>query len=125
MGLEMQRHVIGTTLAMVLTVPLADFFGSTDEAGAFHTNIPAPILFCLVMLCVGTIAFFIYTFYDKKLDASLDAQGLEPEEPFRMKEYRIYRYQQGVLADCIAVRIILFGCIPVYQVCGGLNGTEI
>ena len=86
MGLEMATARIGTTLAMVLTVPLADFFGSTDEVGAFHTNIPAPILFCLVMLCVGTIAFFIYTFYDKKLDASLDAQGLEPEEPFRMKD---------------------------------------
>jgi Arabinose efflux permease len=44
------------------------------------------ILFCLIMLCVGTIAFFLYTFYDKKLDASLDAEGLEPEEPFRMKD---------------------------------------
>ena len=86
MGLEMATARIGTTLAMVLTVPLADFFGSTDESGVFHTNIPAPILFCLVMLCVGTIAFFIYTFYDKKLDASLDAEGLEPEEPFRMKD---------------------------------------
>ena len=61
MGLEMATARIGTTLAMVLTVPLADFFGSTDESGVFHTNIPAPILFCLVMLCVGTIAFFIYT----------------------------------------------------------------
>ena len=79
MGLEMATARIGTTLAMVLTVPLADFFGSTDESGTFHTNIPAPILFCLIMLCVGTIAFFLYTFYDKKLDASLDAEGLEPE----------------------------------------------
>lgn len=57
MGLEMATARIGTTLAMVLTVPLADFFGSTDESGTFHTNIPAPILFCLIMLCVGTIAF--------------------------------------------------------------------
>ncbi len=86
MGLEMATARIGTTLALVLTVPLADFFGYTDESGAFHTNIPAPILFCLIMLCVGTIAFFLYTFYDKKLDASLDAEGLEPEEPFRMKD---------------------------------------
>ena len=86
MGLEMATARIGTTLAMVLTVPLADFFGSTDESGTFHTNIPAPILFCLIMLCVGTIAFFLYTFYDKKLDASLDAEGLEPEEPFRMND---------------------------------------
>ena len=50
MGLEMATARIGTTLAMVLTVPLADFFGSTDESGTFHTNIPAPILFCLIML---------------------------------------------------------------------------
>ena len=40
MGLEMATARIGTTLAMVLTVPLADFFGSTDESGTFHTNIP-------------------------------------------------------------------------------------
>ena len=58
MGLEMATARIGTTLAM----------------------------FCLIMLCVGTTAFFIYTCYDKKLDASLDAEGLEPEEPFRMKD---------------------------------------
>ena len=44
MGLEMATARIGTTLAMVLTVPLADFFGSTDESGTFHTNTPAPIL---------------------------------------------------------------------------------
>ena len=31
MGLEMATARIGTTLAMVLTVPLADFFGYTDE----------------------------------------------------------------------------------------------
>lgn len=71
---------------MVLTVPLADFFGSTDEAGAFHAIFPRRFFSAQFMLCVGTIAFFIYTFYDKKLDASLDAQGLEPEEPFRMKD---------------------------------------
>ncbi len=35
MGLEMATARIGTTLAMVMTVPLADFFGYTDEGGAF------------------------------------------------------------------------------------------
>ena len=89
MGLEMATARIGTTLAMVLTVPIADYFGYTDESGSFHTNIPMPILLCLIMLCIGTIAFFIYTFYDKKLDASLDAQGEEPEDPY-----------EGRYADC-------------------------
>lgn len=124
MGLEMATARIGTTLAMALTVPLADFFGSTDESGVFHTNIPAPILFCLVMLCVGTIAFFIYTFYDKKLDASLDAEGLEPED-LPHERHCLYHYQQRILADRITVRIVLFGCIPLHQVCGRFDGTEV
>lgn len=86
MGLEMATARIGTTLAMVITVPIADYFGHTDANGVFHSNIPAPILFCLIMLCVGAIAFFIYTFYDKKLDASLGTDNLEAEEPFRVKD---------------------------------------
>ncbi len=86
MGIEMSTARIGTTLAMVLTVPMADYFGFYDELGAFHTNIPMPILFCLILLCIGTVAFFIYTFYDKKLDQSLEAEGEEPEEPFRAKD---------------------------------------
>ncbi len=86
MGLEMSTARIGTTLAMVLTVPMAEYFGVFDELGTFHPNIPMPILFCLILLCIGTVAFFIYTFYDKKLDESLEADGEEPEEPFRVKD---------------------------------------
>ncbi|WP_455592367.1 MFS transporter [Bacteroides sp.] len=86
MGLEMATARIGTMLAMAITVPIADWFGYIDDSGVFHSNIPAPILLCLIMLCIGTVAFFIYTFYDKKLDASLEAEGEEAEEPFRAKD---------------------------------------
>ena len=110
---------------MVLTVPLADFFGSTDESGTFHTNIPAPILFCLIMLCVGTIAFFLYTFYDKKLDASLDAEGLEPEEPFRMKDIVYIITNKGFWLIALLCVFVLLGCIPLYQVCCRLDGAEV
>lgn len=106
MGLEMATARIGTTLAMVLTVPLADFFGHTDSNGVFHTNIPAPILFCMVLLCVGTVAFFIYTFYDKKLDASLDVEGAEPEEPFRAKDIMYIVTNKGFWL--IALLCVLF-----------------
>lgn len=85
MGLEMATARIGTMLAMAVTVPLATFFGVTLADGTFKPNIPAPILLCLIMLCIGTIAFFIYTFIDKKLDAQLDDEG-ETEEPFRVKD---------------------------------------
>ena len=86
MGIEMSTARIGTTLAMVLTVPMAEYFGVFDELGTFHPNIPMPILFCLILLCIGAVAFFVYTFYDKKLDESLEADGEEPEEPFRVKD---------------------------------------
>lgn len=106
MGLEMATARIGTMLAMAITVPISNFFGHTDESGVFHSNIPAPVLFCLVMLCVGTIAFFIYTFYDKKLDASLEAEGEEPEEPFRAKDVFVIMRNKGFWL--IALLCVLF-----------------
>ena len=44
-------------LALAVTVPIATFFGITDDEGVFHPNIPAPLLLCLTMLCIGTVAF--------------------------------------------------------------------
>ena len=71
-----------------------------------HPNIPAPLLLCLIMLCIGTIAFFIYTFYDKKLDASLEEEGIEPEEPFRMKDIWLIITNKGFWL--IAMLCVLF-----------------
>ena len=34
-------------------------------------GVSKPILVCLIMLCIGMIAFFIYTIMDKKLDKSV------------------------------------------------------
>jgi len=58
------------------------------------------------MLCVGTIAFFLYTFYDKKLDASLEEEGIEPEEPFRMKDIWLIITNKGFWL--IAMLCVLF-----------------
>ena len=85
MGLEMATARLGTMLAMAVTVPFANAFGWTDANGALHPNISAPILLCLVLLCIGTIAFFIYGFIDKKFDAQLGEADVN-EEPFRVKD---------------------------------------
>lgn len=106
MGLEMATARIGTMLAMAVTVPLATYLGRTDAAGVFHPNIPAPILLCLILLCIGTIAFFIYTFYDKKLDAALEEEGAEPEEPFRVKDIFVIMSNKGFWL--IAILCVLF-----------------
>lgn len=106
MGMEMATARLGTMLALAVTVPIATFFGITDADGTFHPNIPAPLLLCLIMLCIGTIAFFIYTFYDKKLDASLEEEGAEPEEPFRMKDIWLIITNKGFWL--IAMLCVLF-----------------
>ena len=38
------------------------------------------------MLCIGTIAFLVYTVMDRKLDKSIDESDAEPEEPFKVKD---------------------------------------
>lgn len=79
MGLEMATARLGTALALSTSVPIAKAFG--------HLDVSRPILVGLIMLCIGLISFFIYTFMDKKLDASI-AENEEPstEEDFQIKD---------------------------------------
>lgn len=70
MGLEMATARIGTTLAMVSSVPIARAL----------TGVSKPILVCLIMLCIGMIAFFLYAVMDKKLDRSLELAAAENKE---------------------------------------------
>ena len=79
MGLEMATARLGTALALSTSVPIAMAF----------KDVSAPILVCLIMLCIGMVSFFIYTFMDKKLDKSVaeeaDRSGTaETEESFRV-----------------------------------------
>lgn len=81
MGLEMATARMGTALALSTSVPIAK---------AFNT-VSAPILLCLILLCIGLIAFIIYTFMDKKLDVSQAAVNKEnnfvdEEEAFRASD---------------------------------------
>ena len=67
MGLEMATARLGTAMALSITVPFATYFQS----------IAAPILLCLIMLCIGLITFLVFCVMDRKLDASA---GVEEEE---------------------------------------------
>jgi nitrate/nitrite transporter NarK len=79
MGLEMATARLGTTLAMATSIPIAT---------ALH-GVSKPILVCLIMLCIGMIAFFFYATMDKKLDKSVADEALrsgsvDDEESFRL-----------------------------------------
>ena len=81
MGLEMATARLGTALALSTSVPIANAFG----------KVSAPVLVCLIMLCIGMISFFVYTIMDRKLDASLSAEagntGIdETEESFKVAD---------------------------------------
>lgn len=100
MGLEMATARMGTALALSTSAPLAEAM----------QDVSVPILVCLIMLCIGLIAFFIYTFMDKKLDASIakDNEGrqVEPEEEFKLSDIKFIFTNKGWWY--IAILCVLF-----------------
>jgi len=79
MGLEMATARLGTTLAMATSIPIAT---------ALH-GVSKPILVCLIMLCIGMVAFFFYATMDKKLDKSIADEAVrsgsvDDEESFKL-----------------------------------------
>ena len=96
MGLEMATARIGTMLAMAVTVPFAKYFQSVS----------APVLLCLIMLCIGTISFMVYTVMDRKLEASMGDAEEEAEEPFRVSDVLLIVKNKGFWL--IAILCVLF-----------------
>ncbi len=79
MGLEMATARLGTALALSTSVPIAKALE--------HIDVSRPILVCLIMLCIGLISFFMYTFMDKKLDASVSKEETKTDEDeFKLRD---------------------------------------
>jgi predicted MFS family arabinose efflux permease len=80
MGLQLAIARLGTALALSTSVPIGKASGAVS----------APLLICLIMLGAGVVAYFVYTFNDRKLDASLAAvRGAAEEsheEEFHLKD---------------------------------------
>jgi MFS family permease len=101
MGLEMATARLGTTLALATSVPIAT---------ALH-GVSKPILVCLIMLCIGMIAFFFYTTMDLKLDKSVSDEAArsgvkDDEESFRIKDILVIVKNKGWWY--IAILCVLF-----------------
>lgn len=76
MGLQVALARIGTGLALATALPIAKAFG----------NVAAPILVCLILLCIGLIFFIVYVFMDKRLDASEAHMDKGEVESFKMSD---------------------------------------
>ena len=101
MGLEMATARIGTTLALTTSIPIAN---------ALH-GVSKPILIALIMLCIGLIAFFLYTIMDKRLDESLrlaavDNGSVGTEESFKLSDILVIVRNRGWWY--IAILCVLF-----------------
>lgn len=96
MGLEMATARLGTAMALSITVPFATYF----------QDIAAPILLCLIMLCIGLITFLVFCVMDRKLDASAGVEEEEAEEPFRLKDIMVIVTSKGFWL--IALLCVLF-----------------
>jgi len=102
MGIQVALARIGTALAMGFTIPFANLFKTSTGA-----NLSAPIFLGAVALCAGMIAFFIYTFMDKKLDKEISAASTgEEEESFRMSDVKVILTNKGFWL--IALLCVLF-----------------
>lgn len=98
MGMQMAVARMGTLMAMAAPVPIATYF---------NDSISAPIAFALVLLVIGFIAFFVYTFMDKKLDASMALSNNSAEEtPFKFADIGLIVKNKGFWL--IAMLCVLF-----------------
>jgi nitrate/nitrite transporter NarK len=88
MGLQVAVARLGTALALGVASPIALGLGDVSK----------PVLLGLVLLCIGLITFIIYTFMDKKLDASeaeIATPGDQEEEAFKISDIRFIIGNKG------------------------------
>ena len=76
MGLEMAMARIGTGLALAVSLPIATSF-----------KLSTPVLAGVIMLCIGLLSFFMYTFQDRKSDKEIRKNSsVDPSEKFELKD---------------------------------------
>lgn len=102
MGIQVALARIGTALAIGVTVPFANLFQTKTGV-----SLSAPLLLGAVVLCAGMVAFFIYTFMDKKLDQEIsETTTQEAEESFKLSDVKIILNNKGFWL--IALLCVLF-----------------
>jgi MFS family permease len=101
MGMQVAIARLGTLLAMAAPIPIAKLFARADQP-----LISAPLAFCLVLLVVGLLTFFIYIVMDKKLDASVAQQGNKEDDPFHFSDIFLIIKNKGFWL--VAILCVLF-----------------
>ena len=96
MGLQVSFARLGTLLAIAIPLPIAKHFG----------DVSIPILFGVLLLCIGLIAYIVYVRMDIKLEASEAHNEKEDEEPFKLSDVVMIITNKGFWL--IALLCVLF-----------------
>jgi len=78
MGLQLATARIGTAMALMISAPVAEAYGTPS----------APVLLGVILLCIGLICFIVYGLMDRRLEESekeLNPAG-DDEEAFRISD---------------------------------------
>jgi MFS family permease len=98
MGVQVGVARIGTAFALVIPFPLAKLFNPP--------SVSAPLLLGTLLVIIGLVTFFIYTFMEKKLEKEdLEAES-EPEESFKLVDLKLILTNKGFWL--IAILCLLF-----------------
>ncbi|MDR0973898.1 MAG: MFS transporter [Prevotellaceae bacterium] len=104
MGLQVALARVGTACAMAFSFPLARAFDS----------IAAPVLLGALLLCIGTLSFFVYCVMDKKLDASAETivSDTAKEEGFKLKDIKMIVVNKGFWLIALLCVLFYSGVFP-------------
>jgi nitrate/nitrite transporter NarK len=97
MGMQMSIARLGTALALGIALPMAKTYSYSS-----------PVLLAFVLMLIALSAFIIYTFMDKKLDASIaqSTVGNAKEDAFELKDILFIIKNKGFWY--IAILCVLF-----------------
>jgi len=97
MGMQMSIARLGTAVALGIALPVAKAYSYSS-----------PVLLAFVFMLIALTSFIIYTFMDKKLDASIaqSAKGNAAEEAFELKDILFIIRNRGFWY--IAILCVLF-----------------
>jgi len=110
MGMQLSLARLGSAAALAFSPMIA----------TRYSNVSAPVLFGLVLLVLGTLAFAVYSIYDKKLDTQIKADELEPEESFNAKDLKAVLNNKGFWLIAILCVVFYSAVFPFLKYAAGL-----
>ncbi|HOX45479.1 MAG TPA: MFS transporter [Myxococcota bacterium] len=105
MGMQLATARLGASVAFFFSAPLAGYQQAAN--GAATGSVLNPLYLGVALLSIGLLTFFVYTFFDRKLDRQTGRLSDEdPSEQFHLRDLGKIITNPGFLA--IAALCVLF-----------------